>query len=271
MPWDRKEYTDYHNNANDLDLVSNAFRNGGRLFPGGPDALNEGDLFGLSSGEEAVWGFQSGAGYIDRIRTGTPGMVTSGSLASPKRQARVLFAMLLGSWFGDWAVGEDNLLRAITASRDHGLAAIWVRNAGWRFDPMAFGGTLGDGQLLTANETVRYLDPNHGTTRTLTILGDPTLRLHVVPPVRSLKGRRDAKAMRLTWAEGGDGVLGWNVYRSTEGPLGPFARVNNHLVTEREFEDPDVPSGATYMVRAAQLVENGSGSYTNLSQGVFWP
>ncbi|MGE3311802.1 MAG: hypothetical protein AB7O66_17690 [Limisphaerales bacterium] len=261
----------YFNNATDLELYSNAYRNGARLFPGGPEAVSEGDLFGLSQGAEVAWGFQSGAGYIDRIRTGSPGMVTSASLASPKRQARVLFAMLLGSWFGDWAAGEDNLLRSITASRDHGLAAMWVRTANWRFDPMALGGTLGDAQLLTANETVRYLDPNNGTTRTLTVLGDPTLRLDVVPPARGLKGRRVTKGMRLTWAGGGEGVLGWNVYRSTEGPLGPFARVNEHLVAEREFEDSEAPAGSIYMVRAARLVENGCGSYTNLSQGVFWP
>ena len=95
--------------------------------------------------------------------------------------------MLLGSWFGDWALGEDNLLRAITAAPDYGLAAIWVRQANWRWDPLAWGGTLGDAQLKTANESLRYLDANRGTTRTLAILGDPTLRLHPLPPPRSLR------------------------------------------------------------------------------------
>lgn len=261
----------YFFNAVDLDLFANAYRNGSRLFGNGTNAVEEADLFALPTDRAAVWGFQSGPGYIDRIRTGSPDVVTSSKLASPKRQAKVAFSMLLGSWFGDWAVGEDNLLRAITASQDYGLAAIWVRNADWRLDPMALGGTLADSQLLTANETVHYQDPNHGTTRTLTILGDPTLRAHVLPSVRGLKGQRSEKAVHLSWAEGAPGVLGWHVYRSTNGPTGTFSRVNPALVTTREFEDPGAPTAVKYMVRAAALVETGSGSYTNLSLGVFWP
>lgn len=261
----------YFGNAVDLDLLSNAYRIGARLFGGGPGGVVEGDLFALPADEASAWGFQSGSGAIDRIRSGSPDVVTSAKLTSPKRQARVLFTMLLGSWFGDWAVGEDNLLRAITASRDYGLASVWVRNAEWRFEAMALGGTLGDSQLLTANESVRYRDPNRGTTRTLTLFGDPTLRLHVVPPVKGLRGQRSGKGVRLSWAEGEAGVLGWNVYRSAEGANGPYVRVNEALVAERVFQDTEVPPGAMYMVRAAQLVTTGSGSYTNLSLGMFWP
>jgi hypothetical protein len=261
----------YFGNATDLDLLSNAYRTGSRLFGAGPEAFVEADLFELSEREAAAWGFQSGPGTISSIRNGSPGAVTASRLSSPRRQARVLFAMLLGSWFGDWAVGEDNLLRAVIASRDHGLAAFWVRNAQWRFDPLALGGTLGDAQLTTANELLRRPDHNLGTTRTLTILGDPTLRLHVVEPVRGLRGQRRGGGVRLSWAEGGTGVLGWNVYRSTNGWAGPYQRSNRELVTEREYLDPEPPNGAVYMVRAARLETTGSGSYTNLSLGVFWP
>lgn len=261
----------YFQNGVDMDLLVNAYRTGSRLYGGGAESVFEGDLFRLPEGGAVAWGFQSGAGYIDRIRTGSPGMVTSAQLTEPRRQARVLFAMLLGSWFGDWAAGENNLLRAITASREYGLAAMWVRTAEWRFDPMALGGTLGDGQLLTANEGVRYQDPNHGTTRTLTILGDPTLRAHVVPPVRGLKGQRTGNTTQLSWAAGGGEIVGWNVYRSVDGPKGRYLRANGSLLTEREFTDADAPRGTVYLVRAAQLVATGSGSYTNLSQGVFWP
>lgn len=261
----------YFQNALDLNLLMNAYRTGSRLFGGGTNTVVEGDFFGLPASEATLWGFQSGSGYIDRIRSGSPGVVTSSALASPKRQAKVVFSMLLGSWFGDWAVGEDNLLRAITASRDYGLASMWIRNAEWRFDSLAWGGTLGDGQLLTANESVRFRDPNRGTTRTLTILGDPTLRAHVVSPVRGLKGKRSEKAVRLSWAEGAPGILGWHVYRSTNGPTGTFSRLNQDLLTTREFDDPQAPTAVKYMVRGAALVETGSGSYTNLSLGVFWP
>lgn len=261
----------YFGNATDLDLLSNGYRIGSRLFGTGPGALVEGDFFAMTERETALWGFQAGPGAIDRIRNGSPGVVTSSRLAQSRRQPKVVFSMLLGSWFGDWAVGDDNLLRAIVASRDYGLAAIWVRNAEWRLDPMALGGTLGDGQWVTANESVRYQDPNRGTTRTLTILGDPTLRLHVIEPVRGLKGQRRDGGVRLSWAEGSPAVDGWNVYRSTEGSKGPYLRRNDGLLVNREYTDPNPPAGAVYMVRAVRLETTGSGSYTNLSLGMFWP
>lgn len=256
----------------DLEILKNAWRAGSSLFGPGQESLFEGDLFELPEGRSAAWGFQSGGGGIDRVRIGTPRQLTTASLIPANRQPRVLFAMLLGSWFGDWAVGENNLLRAITASRDYGLAAMWVRYTEWRYDPLARGGTLGDAQLLTANESIRQTDPAFGTTRTLTILGDPTLRQHVVEPPRSVRGERRAGEVRLGWQMNSNPAdLGQLVYRSATGWRGPYRRLTSEPIRSGEFVDSEAPPDAVYLVRTARLVETGCGSYTNLSQGVFWP
>lgn len=255
----------------DTELFPTAMRTS-RLFGFGEEAIFEGDLFRLPEGRSAAWGFQSGGGKIDRVRDGTHGMVTTAMLASGKVQPRVSFTMLLGSWFGDWAAGEDNLLRAIVASKDHGLAAIWARYTEWIVDPMARGGTLGDAQLLTANESVRYQDPNRGTSRTLTIHGDPSLRLHTVSPPRRVRGERSGASVRLRWdgsgMEAGDG---WYVYRSAAGWRGPYERLAILDDGVAEYRDDAAVAGTSYLIRRAQRVLTGSGSYTNLSQGVYWP
>ncbi|MBX3745145.1 MAG: hypothetical protein KF833_07525 [Verrucomicrobiae bacterium] len=261
----------YFENYTDMAMLGSAYRTGSRLYGLDPAVLGEGDLFALGDGRTAAWGFQSGAGAIDRIRDNWPGMVTTARLTEPRHQARVAFSMLMGSWFGDWAAGENNLLRAIIASRDHGLATFWVRYAEWRFDPLARGGTLGDAQLETANRHLVYRDPNRGTTRTLTILGDPTLRLHVTAPPGRVRGQRRGESVELQWAASPDAAEGYRVHRSMDPGGRGWERVAELGRNERRFRDDAGPVGAVYLVRAAQRMATASGSYTNLSQGMFWP
>jgi hypothetical protein len=259
-------------NYTDLSMFDTAYRTGSRLFGFEENTLHEGDLFRMPDGKAVVWGFQSGGGAIDRIRDNMPGMVTTARLAEPKNEARVHFAMLMGSWFGDWSVGENNLLRAITASTDYGLAAMWVRFTEWHLDVMSRGGTLADAQVYTANDVIRYNDPNRGTTRTLAILGDPTLRLYNLARPKNLRGTRSGETVRLNWqAAEVPGQLGYLVYRAGGEEGAGYVRLTPEPVTRASFRDSDALAGASYQVRVAQLVETGGGSYTNLSQAAFWP
>lgn len=255
----------------DFGAFYNAYRTSSRLFGFEIDDLFEANMFELGAGQESLWGFLAGAGDVDRVLVGTPSLVTSSMLDEPRRQPRVVFAMLLGSWFGDWALGKNNLLRTLAASRNYCLATMWVRSTEWHFDPMAFGGTLGDGQLLTANECVAPDATSRGTTRTLSILGDPTLRLHPAAPPKSVRGVRSGDSVRLTWQSSRDAKDGYFVYRSLGGLQGPWERLPSPDPRERQYADDHSPAGALYQVRAVQTVATGSGSYTNLSLGVFWP
>lgn len=261
----------YFNSGADFAVFYNAFRNGSRLYGFRPEDLFEASMFDLGPGQESQWGFLAGAGAIDRVMMGSPSMVTSSTLADPKRQPRVLFAMLMGSWFGDWAAGENNLLRTLVASRDYGLAALWTRWGVWHLDPLARGGTLGEAQVLTANESMVFNDENRGTARVLSILGDPTLRLHTTAPPRSFRGQRSGDTVRLSWQSSRDAQAGYAVYRAAGGRDGEWERLSAPGWNEREFTDDHAPAGASYLVRAAQVISTGSGSYTNLSLGLRWP
>ena len=66
-----------------------------------------------------------------------------------------------------------------------------------------------------------------------------------------------------------DGGAKYYVYRS-QNVDGPFTnRITATPVTVGAFDDPNPPPGMNYyMVKAAKLVMDGSGSYTNLSQGI---
>lgn len=135
---------------------------------------------------------------------------------------------------------------------------------------MARGGTLADAQVYTANEVIRFNDPNRGTTRTLAILGDPTLRLFNLSRPKNLRGEHSGDSVRLNWqASEVSGQLGYLVYRAT-GEAGAGFAVDAGAGDSR-FVSRHRGAGASYQIRVAQLVETGSGSYTNLSQAASWP
>jgi hypothetical protein len=52
---------------------------------------------------------------------------------------------------------------------------------------------------------------------------------------------------------------------------GPWTKLSASVISGDTYTDNNAPSGAkTYQVRAAYLTSTGSGSFTNLSQGVFF-
>ena len=100
-------------------------------------------------------------------------------------------------------------------------------------------------------------------------MGDPTLRLDPLMPATNLTAQADGAGVHLTWSGSDSNVLGYNVYRSAI-DSGPFSRLNGTPFPGTTFTDVTAPPGSyTYMVRAVQLQENYSGSYFNLSEGVF--
>jgi hypothetical protein len=133
----------------------------------------------------------------------------------------------------------------------------------WQFEGLALGDTLGDGQRLSVNEPM-------ATIRTLNLLGDPTLRLNVVAPPAQATAEVVGANVRLTWNASSEPNARYAVYRSLNGLDGVFARLSGAPLTDTSFTDTNAPAGQkTYLVRALILEATGSGSYTNLSQGIF--
>lgn len=257
--------------SRDIGIYMNALRNGSRLFGLDPENLIFGDVFNQRM--PRLWGFVSGPGYFDRINEnlsydGAEFCHTAASINDPLNEPAIAFYLIRASYMGDWNT-TNNFLRATLATRNHGLATLWMgtTEVTWRLEQMALGETLGDALLRTVNEAPR---DSNSRARFLSILGDPTLRLHVTAPpanaVRSLD--------RLTWSAG-ETDCRYFVYRSATGDInGDFVCLTPGAgVEETTFTDADPPrtSARLYQIRALKLVTSGSGSYTNLSQGVFVP
>jgi hypothetical protein len=239
----------------DVKLFWSAIRATGASFPDEPGRLCVGDPY-LQSSKSYLWGFLSGNGYADVINRDIPLVQhTTADLKAMSSPPPVAFFVLMGSYLGDWNM-TDNLMRATLALPTYPLVSLWTRSDEWRFDRLGVGEHIGASPL-----------PYPWPHRDLTILGDPTLRVHVLEPPSGLVGTPVPEGTKLTWAAA-PGVK-YYVYSSAN-PAGPFTRVTPAPITEGSFADKG-PAGQTYLVRALQLVTSGCGTYTNISQGAFWP
>jgi fibronectin type 3 domain-containing protein len=99
-------------------------------------------------------------------------------------------------------------------------------------------------------------------------MGDPTLRLKVTAPPAGLFGKTSGTGVNLTWNPSPEVDVQYYVYRSSNSLNGPWASLT--ITSSTNYTDNPAPPGAkTYQVRASKLAVSGSGSYTNLSQGIF--
>lgn len=193
------------------------------------------------------------------------GVVSTADLAALDQRA--VFTLLFGSYFGDWD-SQDNLLRSVLASSPLTLASAWAGRPHWQLHHLGLGETLGFCARATQNNPNLY-QANYGAQGVhVALMGDPTLRLHpVAPPTDLVISTNTSGGLRLTWQPSADPVVGYHVYRATT-PAGPFARLTPGFGVTNEFVDP-AGAGHTYLLRAVKLEVTPSGSYFNLSQGVF--
>jgi hypothetical protein len=184
---------------------------------------------------------------------------------------RAVFTLLFGSWLGDWD-SEDNIMRSILALPSYGLASVWSGRPHWFMHHMALGETIGYSARLTQNNAPGGLYLNQINSCAgqihIALMGDPTLRMHIVAPPTNLQLSTNGGGTTLSWVGSSDSVLGYHVYRASTA-TGPFTRLTSTLATANTFTDASTASGSTYMVRAVKLETSGSGTYYNPSQGIF--
>jgi hypothetical protein len=208
-----------------------------------------------------------------------------------EKGSRAVFTLLFGSYFGDWD-HPDNFLRAPLAAEGHGLACAWDGRPHWFFHPMAMGGNIGNCALRTQANNFHsdYLGPDN-TRLSLSgkdddsewepnpvhvaLMGDPTLRLHVVPPPTKVSLAKTDGGVEIKWqAPSGnkilpDGNLSYLVYRAAS-VGGRFEKLTETPIRETRFLDPSKPGGAVvYLVKTYAVTSSASGTYFNTSQGVF--
>jgi hypothetical protein len=219
-----------------------------------------------------LWSCSVGYGSF----TNESGISSTSNYATDSLQT--VFTSAFGSWFGDWNV-TNNYLRAPLASKGPILTNVYSGRPQWQFHHMAMGDNIGYSALLNFNEYANgtkdysnyFRSQIFGSADRMThvaLLGDPTLRMHVVQPPGTLTLTHTKLVVDLTWAPSPDaGILGYYIYRAPALDQ-PFVRMNATPVTVTTYRDNSALHHINYyMVRAVKLQTSASGSYFNLSQG----
>ena len=225
------------------------------------------------SASPCLWAYGCGAGSLASV-AGLGNSDAYHNVTTPElytNDIKTAFALLFGSWFGDWD-GKDDIMRCVLALPSYGLAAAWSGRPHWFLQHMGLGETIGYGTRLTQNNGSGGLYQNQINSAAgqvhIALMGDPTLRLHIVAPPTALTAATRGNAVRLNWSPSTDSVLGYHVYRMNAAD-GSFTRLTTSPITQTTYTDPAGGSAPNYMVRAVSLQTSPSGSYFNPSVGAF--
>ncbi len=186
-------------------------------------------------------------------------------------QHMAAFNQLFGSFFGDFD-SKNNLLKGSLASPKLGFATFWSGRPKWVTHPLALGETLGNIALISQNNWGDYDANYYQNTASMALLGDPSLRLHMIPPPSEVQASTNANRNEVTlqWQGSADpNVLGYQVYRSRkkEGSFG--TPIHAELITDLQYIDQSPFQGNNYyLVKAVTQTTTGSGSYRNMSLGI---
>jgi Secretion system C-terminal sorting domain len=177
---------------------------------------------------------------------------------------QTIFTLLFGSYFGDWDY-PNNFMRAAIASRTC-LASTWANRPNWVFHHMALGEHIGYSAKITMTNTGLYTPHFWGLYVHNALLGDPTIRMHVLAPVENLSANQAGIHVQLAWQDPAN-ALGYFIYKKTATDTA-YLLLNQVPVTGTEYIDACPDSGlVSYMVRSVELRTSASGTYYNLSQG----
>lgn len=175
-----------------------------------------------------------------------------------------IFTMLFGSYFGDWDY-PNNFLRAAIASKTC-LISTWGNRPNWFLHHMALGEPIGYAAQLAMNNRGLYTPRFYGGYASTALMGDPTIKMHVLAPVEDLVATQEGLSVHLSWRVP-KVATGFFVYRKYATDTA-FQLLNNEPVTDSFFIDACVQNGnINYLVRSTALKTSGSGSYYNLSLG----
>ena len=199
-------------------------------------------------------------------------------------ESSIAFHLVYGSYFGDWNLKVDNWQKSLLGTPNSGLAAIYYFPNKWRLEKMGLGAPIAVG-MQEFNDRSKYSNysvigdspifpfyhPILAPPRMLSILGDPTLRAHIIPSPESPSISTQGRIVTLNWSAPPLSGLQYHVYRSINGIDGPFSHMTALApLNGTSFTDNLAPTGPKlYSIRASKLQVSGAGSYINLSQAVF--
>jgi hypothetical protein len=244
-----------------LPVGSSGWRNFAPLV--GFDAIDTTDFFTTLAHESYMWSYGLGGGTFENAA----GIGHTSDFASDTVQS--VFVMLFGSYFGDWD-NEDNFLRAPLASANRALTCCWVGCPYWLFHHMALGENIGYSVRLTQNNSNLYASNTAARQVHIALMGDPTLKMHIVAPPSNVNlSIINDDHVRVMWSASPEAVSGYYIYRSSE-EYGKYVRISPAIISIYTFTDTQPLEGINYyMVKAVKLENTPSGSYFNVSRGVY--
>jgi hypothetical protein len=266
---------DFIGERNGEAFAASGYRNFSAFFGAGnvTNVQTQGAWTPLLKNTPYMWSYGCGAGSLASV-AGLGNSDSYHDLITSElytNDINAVFTLFFGSWLGDWD-GKDDIMRCVLALPSYGLACAWSGRPHWFLQHMGLGETLGFGTRLTQNNGANGLYQNQINTAAgqihIALMGDPTLRLHVVAPPTQLSAATQGNAVSLSWTASTDSVLGYHVYRMS-GADGSFARLTTSPVSGKTYTDVSGAGTGRYMVRAVSLQTSPSGSYFNPSVGAF--
>ncbi len=253
------------NNFTGLNLASTGYHNLPCLV--GIDSVSDSkDYFTEQNMGSYLWSYGCGAGSY----TTCSGVGSTSNFASYKETFKNAFTILAGSYFGDYD-SKNNLLKAALCAGSFNVC--WGGIPKWYLHHMGLGLNIGYGAKLTVNNDAEYFNGQfNGSWRGVFIelLGDPTLTMNHVKPVKNLTATSSNGNVILTWNKSSN-ADSYNVYRiDTATNEITLARSNCNTssnTSDTFFTDDCNWSTGNYMyaVSAVKLETTGSGTYYNQS------
>jgi hypothetical protein len=243
-------------------FAANAWRNMPPMV--GANHVYSGDFRLDLTARDHLWAYGCGGGWYQ----GASGVGSTTDFAGDS--LRGVFSMIFGSYHGDWD-SDDNFMRAALATKGHILSCAWAGRPNWHFLHMGLGEPIGYSARLTQNNFNTYITGYGARFVHIALMGDPTVRMHQLAPpgsltVTAVNGGADHE---LNWTASVDPVLGYAIYKQ-DVLGGRYVRIGTVGSGVLTFTDVCISAGDyRYMVRAEELRTGYSGSYLNLSQGVF--
>ena len=226
----------------------------------------EADFFDDTNPQTYLMGYGCGSGGY----SSAGGVGTNTNFATDT--IHIVFSNLFGSYHGDWDYESNPLMPSALASHGGILTCAWAGRPHHFYQALASGETMGYCMKETQNAVY-----NNGYFASLSgeggvhaaLLGDPTVRAHIVAPATGLSATSSCGKVMLEWTSSPDtAVAGYHIYRSTE-KYGAYTRLTTTAITGNNFSD-DNPAADTlyYQVRAVKLQTSpGGGIYWNNSTG----
>jgi len=190
-----------------------------------------------------------------------------------RKPSKVVFPSGFGSFSEDWDC-TDAAMRTMLAGNATGdslaLTCYWTGRPNYFTYHLGMGETFGYAVKNTQiNGSGLTPAGNSAGCVHISLLGDPSLRLHVVQPPRDLTATSANGQVTLAWTASTETCLqGYHVYRAAT-TAGSFTKLTTTPLATTTYTDPTGTAGQTYvyLVRTLKLETSPGGSYYNLSHG----